>query len=291
MRQLLPGALGILVGLSGCVQDDGGVFIESALAIDPTAKCVVNAKSGLALPAGLFDVSSPVRGYQAALKVRTNLPATFTNTDVTQSRTQQPNYPNYGAIDNNVIVFKSASVEFTTVTDAETAAALTATGKFTCDQSNTCVAKGSEALTSGSVFNVNTALSTESVVFMEAITAAEASLFAEALEDVLSTSQARQRIIAEIRVEGTTTGSGELRPVSSFPFPFAIDLCRGCLNPDNEFCAELPAPGGVEGESRPLNSAGCFVGQEFPTSACRCIQRSASGVETDLGPAVNDSCE
>ena len=285
MRHLLPGALGLIaVGSLGCVEDDGSVFIESALAIEPP-DCVVEAKSGTLLAAGLFDILNPVRGYQAALKVRTNLPATFTNTDVTQGDTKAPNYPEYGATDNNIIIFKNASVDFSFVTDAETAAGVA--DNFTCDGANTCTRPGADSLVSGSVFNVNTSLSTEAVVFLEAISAAEATLFKDTFADVLTSTSARQRIIANIRVQGATTGNGE---ISSFPFPFAIDLCKGCLAPDNDFCAALPANAGVVAEARSVDSESCFLGQDFPTASCFCVQQNANGTTSDIGPALNDSC-
>jgi hypothetical protein len=287
MRFLLPGAVGIIAaGMAGCVQDDGSVFIDNALLIDPESNnCVVNAQTGTLLAAGLFDVLNPARGYQAALKVRTNLPATFTTSDVTQGETKAPNYPDYGATDNNIIIFKNASVDFSFVTNAETAAAVA--DNFTCDNANTCTRPGEDSLVSGSVFNVNTSLSTEAVVFLEAISAAEATLFKDTFADQLATTSARQRVIANIRVQGTTTGTGE---ISSFPFPFAIDLCKGCLAPDNDFCAGLPANAGVVGAARPADNDICFLGQDFPSSKCFCVQQNANGTTTDLGPALNDSC-
>lgn len=290
MRHLLPGALGVFAALTGCVQDDGSVFIENALILDQSGDCTATASSK-PLSNGIFDILHPEQGYKAALKVRTNLPATFTNADVSKSDSQAPNYPDYGATDNNVIIFQSASVKFTTVTDDDTAAALQAGKKFKCD-GNTCTVDGSESLISGSVFNVNTSLSTDSVAFLEAISAAEAVTFAEAFAGVLTKSTNRQRVVAEIRVQGTTTGAGALRPVTSFPFPLAIDLCRGCLVPDNAFCDDV-----VEVESPVISRAQdvaepqvCFDGQDFPSTECECIRVNNNNTETPLGAARNDSC-
>ncbi|MBM4280777.1 MAG: hypothetical protein FJ137_08460 [Deltaproteobacteria bacterium] len=290
MRPMLVSALSVFAGVAGCVQDDGSVFIEGALPIEPSSACVVNAKSITLLASGVYDVLNAQAGYTVALKVRTNLPATFTNVDVTQGRTVSPNFPNYGPTDNNVVVLQSASVNFSFVTDAETATG--AAENFTCDAAtNECEREGLSPLISGSVFNQNTALSSESAVFVQAISAAEAALFAETFGGVLTNSAARQRVVAELRVQGVTTGGGELRPVSSFPFPFAIDLCSGCLTPDNEFCEALPTAPGVVGRSSSLNAQVCIEGQDRRSAECRCVQIEGDGTETDIGPAVNDSCE
>jgi hypothetical protein len=288
MRHLLPGTIGVLAaGLTGCLSENGSVFIESALVIDPGDECVVQAKSGTLLGAGLFDVLNPSRGYQAALKVRTNLPATFTNADIAIGQTQAPNYPDYGATDNNIIIFNGADINFSFVTDPATAAVFQANEDFRCDDEGSCTGRGSQPLVSGSVFNVNTALSTEAAVFVEAMSAAEAVLFGAAFEDVLSSSDARQRIIANIRVKGTTTGTGQ---IASFPFPFAIDLCRGCLAPDDNFCGELTTGEGVVAEARPATGDTCFDGQDFPSSFCLCLRQGNGGATTPIGPALNDSC-
>jgi hypothetical protein len=289
MRHILPGALAACAVMSGCVEDDGSIFIQGALPIAADADCEVDPKGTELLPAGLFDVLNPTRGYQVALKVRTNLPSTFTNVDVTQSRTISPNYPAYGSTDNNVIFFESASIGFSFVTTPETAAAVA--DNFTCDpETNRCERDGLSPLVSGSVFNLNTALSTEAAVFLEAISATEAALFAATFADTLATPEARQRVVAEIRVKGSTTGNGDLRPISSFPFPMAIDLCRGCLAPTDDFCGSLPSAAGVVGRSRPVGEGVCSEGQDERSAQCVCFARAGDGTETEIGPARNGSC-
>jgi hypothetical protein len=284
------------------VQDDGSVFIEGAARL--VNDCAPDAKGVELLSSGTFDILNGDRGYQVALKVRTNLPATFSQADVGQAKTQSPNFPNYGATDNNIIVFRDASVALSFIGDKDTADDAKKPGvDFACDTEFACSKADAEVLVSGTVFNVQTALSTEALVFLEAISADQAAILKDLFEDTLDESSKRQRIVAEMRVTGVTTGSGDLRPVTSFPFPLGIDLCAGCLAPDQGFCETIEDAADTNSNqifarvAPVVGGEACFEGQEVASTECRCFKkgRAASGTspavpETDLGPANNDSC-
>jgi hypothetical protein len=294
MRRVLSGALVACAGLAGCVEDDGSVFIEGVIPIDRDTECVANAASIVFVNAGSYDLApaaEALQGYTAALKVRTNLPSTFTTADLATSRGQAPNYPNYGPTDNNIVIFESATVNFTFVTTDPAVIAAATNGGFTCDaETNVCTGEGSRQLISGSVFNLNTAIGSASAVFLEAFSAAEAAKFKEIFSGSLEgSSKKSQRIVAEMSVQGVTTGSGSSRPVKSFPYPFSIDLCVGCLNPSNEFCEGLETAGGLTASKVLVEELPCIEGQDALFSVCWCTP--PGGVPgVDGGPALDDKC-
>ncbi len=262
MRLALVASLSLSLAASCVVEDDGTVFVQGALPLDPADDCVAQADSEIFLSSGLLDILEP-RGYTAALQVVTNLPSTFSGGEVNKD----VNYPDYGATDNNIIIFSSAEIDFEFQVGAGDVAAvegvqIDGAAVFACD-GTTCTATGQKPAVSGTVFNEQTSLSSTAAVFLEAMSATDAVFFAEALAGVLQFPSDRARIIAKMRLKGTTTGNGEL---TTFTFPFPIDLCRGCLVPNADFC---------EGKGAVLvpNAAQdvCFLGQDHDAVAeCRC---------------------
>lgn len=258
-------ALGLGLGTS-CVNDDGSVFIQGALPIDPGDDCQVAADGDTFLAAGVLDLRNP-RSFQSALKVITNLPATFNNQDVTQGTAQSPNFPDYGATDNNVIIFDSSETSFSFQVAQEIADAADP-DVFSCDDQGTCKTNENKPTISpvaGTVFNKQTQLNTEAVVFVEAINAAFAQTLKDNLGDALKFPGQRVRVVATVRLKGTTTGNGDLRDISTFPFPLPVDVCNGCLTPDNEFCDENDAD-----FQAVVGAEACFAGQDFVLGQCFC---------------------
>ena len=271
MRLVAVAALSLaVVGPLACVEEDGSVFIQGAVPVE-APDCSVEADSDVFAADGRLDILQP-RGFTVALQVVTNLPSTFSNQDVTKSDTQAPNFPDYGSTDNNIAIFDSAEIDFefqVGVDDVEVveAAEIDGAAVFACDGS-TCKANGQKPKVSGSVFNEQTTLSSSSIIFVEAISATDAQAFADALDGVLELPGDRVRVIADVRLSGSTTGNSEF---TTFSFPFPIDLCRGCLVPNAEFCEDanatlVPAPPAI------LDGRRCFgPGQdEFSTAFCRC---------------------
>lgn len=262
-------AFGVGFG-SSCVNDDGSVFIQGALPIDPGEDCQVNAGGDTFLAAGLLDLRNP-RSFQSALKVITNLPSTFNNQDVTKGDQQSPNYPDYGPTDNNVIIFDSAETTFSFQVAQEVADAADP-DVFECNDQGTCttnVDKPTITPVAGTVFNTQTQLNTEAVVFVEAINAAFAQTLKDNIGAALTLPGQRVRVVATVRLKGSTTGNGDLRDISTFPFPLPVDVCNGCLTPDAQFCEDNDAA-----FQAVVGAEACFAGQDFVLGQCICADGS-----------------
>ncbi|HEY1098628.1 MAG TPA: hypothetical protein VGF99_06855, partial [Myxococcota bacterium] len=120
-------SLAIAACAGACVSETGNaVFIEGVLA--PEDDCSVNGNGTVFRPSGTLDLGA-ASAYDTFVKVRTNLPATFSGVDVAQSRTQAPNYPNYGGADNNVVAFERADLSYEFTVDAATQALLLNTAR------------------------------------------------------------------------------------------------------------------------------------------------------------------
>jgi len=274
---------------ASCIDNQNVVFIEGALPL-LAPDCEVDAASNDFASNGIFDLLGG-SGYTAFLKVRTNLPSTFSGQDLAQGRTQAPNYPFYGNADNNVVIFDGAEIEYSFVTDQLTSEKLVATakregftGELECraavegDLLRTCTLGKRSVAVSGSVFNTQTSLNAAAAIATQALppdlgielarlykqTATDAGTAATNLA-LLTAPADRQRVIASVALVGQTTGSGELRRIKTFAFPFPIDLCLGCLIPDQTFCADREAIAvGVS------EDGACIAGVDIPLSACFC---------------------
>ena len=268
---------------AGCtVDNDVAVFIEGSLPLSPASGCKIDGGSSIFQQSGTFDLLA-ISGYTTSLKARTNLPATFNSSDVALGDTQSPNYPSFGAADNNVIIFDGAEIEYSFQTDERTAQQLQRivgdadfnfTGELTCADGGICTLGTRTVAAAGSVFNTQTSLNASAVIFAQALPPdlgiELARLYAAAANDdgddtlaLLRAPAERQRLLANISLLGTTTGNGDYKSIKSFPFQFPIDLCIGCLAPDEEFCKAREA---IVVES----GATCFIGVDFETSACFC---------------------
>lgn len=275
---------------TACVEEDAAMFIEGVLPVE-AGVCVVASTATVFDNSGILDLNAD-RGYSAALKVRTNLPSTFSGQDVSQGRTQSPNYPNYGIVDNNVVIFETAEVTFTLQSDADTIGALSAAASQVNGANLACSATacGSplDAVgqpipdivpAGGTAFNEQTGLNGEALVSADIVSGATAqtlkAVYQKAAELEAANLEARtlldvpgetQRLTVEVVLVGRTTGSQGLRLVRSAAFPFAVDVCLGCLKPDDALCEEFNA--------RSFFSEGaedvCIEGQDFQTSVCAC---------------------
>jgi hypothetical protein len=303
MRLPLTAALAVAGLSAACMEEDAAMFIEGVLPLVPEA-CEVQSTQTIFSTCGLLDLRVG-RGYTANLKVRTNLPATFNNQDVQQSRSQSPNFPNYGAVDNNVVIFETAEVTFTLQSDADTvldlaaAAAQVDGGSSLACSGGTCTSSQPEVIPAGgTAFNQQTSLNREALVTTELLSSSTAQtllavyekaivLQAAAVDDrrFLDVPGETQRLNVEVVLVGRTTGSQNLRLVRSAPFPFGIDICRGCLEPDAGFCRGfgdnvvlLPDP----------DAAVCIPGQDFASAKCGCL--NADGSERDVINQDRNAC-
>lgn len=291
---------------AGCVDNEAVVFIEGAQPL-LSPDCRVDAADNDFSSNGTFDLLGG-SGYTAVLKVRTNLPSTFSGQDVAQGRTQSPNYPNYGGADNNVVIFNGAEIEYSFVTDQLTSEKLVATatregftGELECraavegDLLRTCTLGKRTVALSGSVFNTQTSLNGASAIATQAFppdlgielarlykqTATDAGTAATNLA-LLTAPTDRQRVIASVALLGQTTGNGDLRSLKTFAFPYPVDLCLGCLIPDQSFCADREAVAAV------VNTDGaCIAGVDIAVTACFCEGETAG----EPGPVRVDSDE
>ena len=279
MRLLVAAALAVGLG-SSCVKEDGAVFIQGVVPLDDECIAVAARAGQIFSASGLLDVLDP-RGFTAALQVVTNLPSTFSNADLTQSKTQSPNFQGYGPTDNNIIIFEKAEVdfEFQVANDDDVAAVeaveIAGSPVFSCS-GTVCTAKGQQPAVSGAVFNEGQTLSTPAIVFLEAMSATDADAFEQAFEQVLKFPDDRARIIVNMRLQGTTTGNGDIRPITTFGFPFPIDLCRGCIIPNADLCEDVDAT--LNDVATP--PVACFIGQDTgPFATCNCEDGALVGRE------------
>jgi hypothetical protein len=302
MRLPLTALAAVGLASTGCIEEDAAMFIEGVLPLVP-AECQVNSTGNIFDDSGTLDLRVG-RGYTANLKVRTNLPATFSNQDVTQSRVQSPNYTNYGTVDNNVVIFETAEVTFTlqtdpaTVLDLASAAALVDGGDSLVCSGGTCTSLQPEIIPAGgTAFNIQTQLNREALVTTELISSTTAqtlkAVYLAAIEiaddnaderRVLDVPGERQRLNVEVVLVGRTTGNQNLRLVRSAPFPFGIDVCLGCLEVDAAFCREF---GNNVVPVFPDDAETCIPGQDFPTSFCACLDAAGEVDQViDQNPAA-----
>lgn len=259
VRSTLLLAVGAAALASGCVEEQGAMFISGALPISPDNQCVVTAGSGVYLARGLVDLgegASLANDYTVALEVTTNLPATFTTQDVTQAEQEQPNYPNYGNADTNVIIFQNAEVFFTD----EVGNAI--------DQlpSENGPVEERKTVVGGSLYNQQTTLNAKAALFAPLLTTAEAQQLANIslTQALVGNPEARATIVGNVRMIGRTTGGGTVvSPVFAFP----LDICRGCLVAAGADESGACPPGTT---LRPLTPGDdfCIAGQDMISAVC-----------------------
>ena len=248
MRKFMTTAAALAAtALAACAPEEAGTAVIEGVFPLIAPECTVKADDDVFVATNVLDI-----GFDAAtanslllpLKVRTNLPSTFSTQTLSQDQQRSPNYASYGNVDTNIITFKTSEIFYTTDADRGAELALGNTGTPVND--NTARRTG----VSGVAFNEQTQLLTESVVFATAITRDDAGALGleQFISDALIDVNSRVRVIANIRLEGETTGSATVRTP---PFPFAVELCRGCLVP------QCPA-----GQSAvPANGDACLRGQ------------------------------
>lgn len=300
MRPLLPL---VLLGLASCTVDtDESIFVEGVLT--PKVEedgCVYQAV--LSNPTfslgGLYDIGGATSGYFAALQVRTNLPSTFNTTDVTQSKTQSPNYPSYGPVDNNVVIFETAKITYELLTDETTGELLEAAAQrldiknLACDK-GVCEIEEQTVTATGAVFNAQTSLNTASVASTDLVPLSLARNLAAVVDEAgaLASPNERMELKATVSIVASTTGSGDIRKVTSFPMTYPIELCVGCIAATDEICERFNA---VVAPS-PNADKVCDPGQDALFQACVCVERDNAGrpVEPQVITKVvteADSCD
>lgn len=272
-----------LGALAGCSGSDAAIFIEGVLVRDAT-DCTVSSADTLFRSGGTYDLAAAQNGYSVGLKVRTNLPSTLSSVGGNQS----PNYPNYGPVDNNVVVFDSAVVEYTLAVDTETGTNLEAfTNKqIDCEPSEDsanaiCTIKPRTVTASGTVFNPQASLNSAGLVATELVPKDLADVLQAAFEGVgaLQFPGDSARLTATVSLVGSTTGSGEYRKLTSFPLPFPIDLCVGCLVASKEFCEVFDAFPAASKDAQGKPVVICVPGQDQVVSRCECKKLDNAGNE------------
>lgn len=257
-KLVLAAGLAIAAVAGGCAPpEEPSAFIEGVFPL-VGPECTAEAASNDFVASALLDIGADgntTNNLFLPVKVRTNLPSTFSSQQLTQDQSRSPNYPFYGAVDNNVITFNEARVFFTTEEDAD--GELQFKEKLTPRNENTA----SVSAVSGVVFNEQTQLLTESVVFATVVSSGDAAkLFQEEFVSGPIQNGDRVRIVANIRIAGKTTGGAD---VETPPFPFPVDLCGDCLAPP----ANCGVVGGVAIQPVP-NPASCSPGQDVPELIC-----------------------
>lgn len=266
MRKLL-----ILSGFAlagGCaVPEDSTALIEGVLKVAPP-ECTALATSREFSASSLVDIGSAAgsaRSLTLPVKVRTNLPSTFTSANMGAGGS----FPaHYGQPDMNIINFNGAEVVFSTDDDNEDPA-LTLPGLPVSEDTKR------ETAVNAVVFNQQSSLLTESLVLVPALNATEIDLLrgdplvSEKLTQVdgsgLLTST--YRIYVNVRLVGKTTGGASIR---SPAFPHPVDLCDGCLGVPPQ-CAgpDDGDPATPAAELVPVeNPASCFRGVDEPSFIC-----------------------
>lgn len=244
---------------SGCVEEQGAMFISGALPLTPDTQCVATP-SGLYLARGLLDLGQDgtVAGdYTIAVEVTTNLPATFSTQDVTRSRQEQPNFPNYGNADTNVIIFQHAEVYFTDERGQPV------------PQLPSNQVGGPEprkSVIGGSLYNVQTTLNAKTALFAPLLTSIEAQFLSNIAltQPLVGNPDARTTIIGHMRMVGRTTGGSTVRsPVFTFP----LELCRNCLLAFGADANGDCPPGTTLTPLTPGDDF-CHVGQDMPSAVC-----------------------
>ena len=238
--------------IGSCAADTGGALVIEGKEGDPGTTCVF-VPSQVNDARGVLDIGSApdlAGSYTAAFRVGTNLPATFINQDVTQADQQQPNYPNYGSTNNNIVLVERAIISFTDVNDAEFGNGSIAGEAFAFPtEDNPRVIN-----VSGSVANTGTNLNAQSIVFTDLISVAEAQAFHSVMDEVALN---RIDVFVSVQLEGSTSGSGFVR---SRAFQYPVSLCRECLT-------QCPV-GTVLDVANPLDEAPCFTGQDRRSFGC-----------------------
>lgn len=244
-------ALGTVTLGSGCVQEQGAMFISGALPVDPpdcSAQAGGNEYRGIGT-LDLGDDGALANDYTVALEVTTNLPATFNTQDLQRSEISTPNYPDYGNADTNVIFFQGLEVYFQDEDGAD------------LPQLPTQGAPRESAV-GGSVFNRQTTLNAQAAVFAPLLTSLEAQRLANIAftAPLVGNPDARARLVARVRMIGRTTGGSTVR---SPEFSFPLEVCRGCLYALGAD-ANGDCPAGTNLEPQEF----CFEGQDLPVAAC-----------------------
>jgi len=244
MRQTMFGLFmsGAALTSTGCVEwigDQGILIIEQAL-LAQDASCAVGA--GPAIGNGVLDLL-PERGYTASLSVVTNLPATYNTQRASQEQIRQPGWPNFGGTDTNVIYVDQVEVYFSDGENVDNPGFFGFGAVSSLDNAGTLPLIGQPRLSpaSGVIYNTQQLLNAKAQFFANAITDDEAEIISNGRIGAEVSPTTAQRIIANIRYVGYTSGGGQVR---SSLFSYPIDLCRGCLFPP-EVLADGACPVGT----------------------------------------------
>lgn len=252
--------LGALILLTGCVEEQGSIFVERVAAYDDSS-CVATT-GGPAQPSGRLDLGfgdEELYGYDASLVVTTNLPSTVNQQTIQEQRQLSPNYPNYGPGDSSVINFTAIRVYFTDTAGNE----LDVAG-ITRDNPR-------ETAVGGVVYNTQTTLGQQALLLAPLVTQEETRILRNrestdlAALDGLSRLEFdpdnQFRLLANVQVVGASTGGAE---IVSPAFTFPIDLCKRCLTRVGVPEGEQDCPPGQE-----LSQVKeCFIGQDSVSTAC-----------------------
>lgn len=258
-RSFLSFGLVAALGLGGCLDSTGAVFIEYVAAVDQES-CEV--QDDVRFFQGTLDIGAlpeEANSYEAPLVATTNLPATVSQITIQQDRTRSPNYPSYGASDSSIIVFRFVEVYFTD----DRGEPLPVAGVTPEAPRRTQLG--------AAVYNLQATLGNKASLLATLLTRAEARSLQlldnqqlAGLGDLAALAndpQNRFRLNANVRVLGETTGGAE---IVSQEFSFPIELCQRCLARVGMAPGQTECPPGQVLLVNPV----CSPGQDVPTSIC-----------------------
>lgn len=259
-NRLLAVACGCMaIANTGCVEWIGeqGVLIIEAAEPATVAGCTATAISG-DIGNGVLDILNEVP-YTAQLRVVLNIPATFSNQQLGQERQRQPGSQSYGNTDSNTVIVEEAEVYFSDGRNGEPLVGVGALpdGEPLTGFGGTNVRR---TPTSGTVYNTQQNLSAQRSFFATAITAEEAQIIANGPIGTRVSATTTERIIANIRFIGYTTGGGQIR---SSKFSLPIDICKGCLFPPESL------PAGVCPGATVLTNPACSPAGQDTAMVCQ----------------------
>jgi hypothetical protein len=255
--------------LSSCVEWIGaqGTLVVADVKSFPASiqeDCIIGTDS-IRSTGGVWDVSF-FQGYTMALTVMTNLPATTSTAEVQSDNQRSPNFPYYGNADANIVVLDGVEVfvEDSAGGDLDPLPSGEVTFQDTGNPIDLVPDNGNPdyRTASGIVFNTQTSLGAQDVVFVEALRAEVAeSIFDGGDQFAPLTARIEDEGIlstfVNVRVFGYTSGGGQVR---SNIFTYPVDMCIGCLQPVAPVC---------EAPNRIVLGNPCTPpGQDAPTLCC-----------------------
>ncbi len=240
---------------AGCADwvgmDQGMIVIEGAILAKNGTQGCTNTTTDPFVSGGVLDVAI-AQTYTMGMVVRTNLPATVNTQILQQERLRSFNYPNYGNADSNTVLINQARVFYTDGDNGDYVAPLPTDEPNWLNIESPTRERRTQASTT--VFNEQTSLGNNNVMFIPAITREESITIGELYEDDFNNNpNFAKSLVVNVTLDGTTSGGGF---VQSPTFSYPITICRNCIIPQVVNCA-------ADEELLPADNC-ALVGQDAP---------------------------